>query len=432
MFYLVDADTGVTLGSARATVQTPSFYANPNPVNVYDNTGLGQTTIYWSAPGVSTVQIRVGSPSGQLFSESGSTGQGTTGKWVSNGLTFYLVNAQGGYVLGSIPMAVQNGNGSPACNPAAGDCLNPIPCVDCSGQWTDNYQDTFHIHEDSQGQLNGSSATFQQAIVQNGLCPAVTYELIGQFTPLYGNTNTPARTDFTFSAINPDHGSTSSCQVSTNTTFTGSIASFGGGGGTNCGYATGTWTNSLGNSGSFTWTKACDLPTGSPAERSTFVGWGDQFNSDSGYAAFTAALTDGTNWDGRDVKETSAGNVQDSCNVAGAPTPAVTGGLWHVGMWGAYGSSSSTLSNDTYGIDFVGDRSDYVNLIKSQHISCIRSVSQAVQMFCSTPTLLNTTTPYTYQTNRLTRWYRVNGGSVTYQVGRGDDSCAGSSCSPTK
>jgi hypothetical protein len=431
-FYLVNADTGVALGSVTATVQTPSIYANPNPINLYDNTGLGQTTIYWTAPGLSTSEVRVGSPSGSLFAQTGSSGQQTTGKWVSNGMTFYLVNPQGGYVLGSVSVGVQNASGSPACNPSANDCVNPIPCMDCSGQWTDNYQDIFHIHEDSQGLLTGSSATFQQGVVQNGQCPAVTYELTGQFVRMYGNTNTGAKTDFTFSAINPDHSSTSSCQVSTNTTFTGSISSATGGGGTNCGYATGTWSNSLGYSGSFTWTKACDLPTGSPAERSTFVGWGDQFSSDSGYAAFTATLTDGTNWDGRDVREASAGNVQDTCNVVGAPTPAVTGGLWHVGMWGAYGTSTSILSNNTYGIDFVGDRSDYVNLIKSQHISCTRSVAQTMQMFCSTPTLWSPTMPYTYQTNQLTRWYRVTGGSVTYQVGRGDNSCAGSSCSPAK
>jgi len=40
--------------------------------------------------------VHVGSPTGPLFSRSGSTGTGTTGLWVTNGLAFYLQNVTGG------------------------------------------------------------------------------------------------------------------------------------------------------------------------------------------------------------------------------------------------------------------------------------------------------------------------------------------------
>jgi hypothetical protein len=76
-----------------------TFHANPNPVFVSDSTGLGQTTLSWNAPDASEVEIRIGSPSGANLGRQLSWGSTTTGKWVSDGMMFYLQDVSGGKAL---------------------------------------------------------------------------------------------------------------------------------------------------------------------------------------------------------------------------------------------------------------------------------------------------------------------------------------------
>ena len=78
--------------TVTVTPVTGTISANPNPIVVCDGTGLGVTTISWSA-NVSPVQIRVGAPDGGLLANGAASGSAATGKWVSNGLVFYLQNA---------------------------------------------------------------------------------------------------------------------------------------------------------------------------------------------------------------------------------------------------------------------------------------------------------------------------------------------------
>ena len=88
--------TGV-LPSQNALPQDPTvFYANPNPIDVTDGSGLGQTTLFYNAPSASTVQIHLGAPDGPLFAGGNSTGQATTGKWVTDGMVFYLQDVTDG------------------------------------------------------------------------------------------------------------------------------------------------------------------------------------------------------------------------------------------------------------------------------------------------------------------------------------------------
>jgi hypothetical protein len=79
---------------AQAAAQT-FISASPNPIPVQPGQD-GITTLSWNAPASSFVEIRVGSPSGTIFAEGGSSGSQTTGAWVGNGLTFYLQDASGG------------------------------------------------------------------------------------------------------------------------------------------------------------------------------------------------------------------------------------------------------------------------------------------------------------------------------------------------
>ena len=67
-----------------------SFYSSSGPVKP---AALGKTTLHWKAKGADKIQIRVGSPMGNLFAEGGDFGSATTGSWVQSGTIFYLIDA---------------------------------------------------------------------------------------------------------------------------------------------------------------------------------------------------------------------------------------------------------------------------------------------------------------------------------------------------
>jgi hypothetical protein len=60
---------------------------------------VGTATLTWKAPNAQIIEIRVGSPSGPLFTEFASKGSATTGAWVADGMTFYLQDVTGGKPL---------------------------------------------------------------------------------------------------------------------------------------------------------------------------------------------------------------------------------------------------------------------------------------------------------------------------------------------
>jgi len=70
--------------------------ADPNPIKVCDGSGLGITKLNYSAKGPSFVEVRVGSPGGALLAQTGPVATATTGKWVANGMVFYLQDISGG------------------------------------------------------------------------------------------------------------------------------------------------------------------------------------------------------------------------------------------------------------------------------------------------------------------------------------------------
>lgn len=84
--------------------------ASPDPI-LTDN-GYGETTLTWSTTARHT-QLRVGTPEGPPTGGGGSSGTLRTGPWVTNGMTFYLQDADApdpaspAATLGSIAIAVQ-------------------------------------------------------------------------------------------------------------------------------------------------------------------------------------------------------------------------------------------------------------------------------------------------------------------------------------
>lgn len=77
----------------------PSITADPNPIKVCDGSGVGITKLSWTASGPEKVEVRVGRPDGDLFAQTTPTATADTGKWVTDGMTFYLQDATTGKQL---------------------------------------------------------------------------------------------------------------------------------------------------------------------------------------------------------------------------------------------------------------------------------------------------------------------------------------------
>jgi glycosyltransferase involved in cell wall biosynthesis len=70
---------------------------NPVPVQYHNRFPIltGETTLSWSSIGTETVEVHINSPDGPLFSRSGPSGKASTGKWVRDGIVFYLQDVSG-------------------------------------------------------------------------------------------------------------------------------------------------------------------------------------------------------------------------------------------------------------------------------------------------------------------------------------------------
>ena len=100
-FSLVDPASGQTLSTltvhTAATAGQVTFSANPNPIVLAPGTTVGQTTLSWNAPGYNGLQIWV---AGVLFAAGRpASGSVQTGDWVSNEMTFSLVNPINGQTI---------------------------------------------------------------------------------------------------------------------------------------------------------------------------------------------------------------------------------------------------------------------------------------------------------------------------------------------
>jgi hypothetical protein len=90
------------LNAASATAATNTgvqFSASPNPIPLNGAT-YGTTTISWNAPAPTQyIQIRVGSPTGPLFSTNFPSGSMATNAWVVDGQLLYLQDISNGKPL---------------------------------------------------------------------------------------------------------------------------------------------------------------------------------------------------------------------------------------------------------------------------------------------------------------------------------------------
>lgn len=116
-FFLQNKSTGATLATLVARlmpVVTPppvpraELKASPEVIPVNPGQTLGKTTIQWSAPGIQSVEVHVGSPTGPLFAAGGSTGSAITGDWVTHGMVFYLIDRTTKQTLGTVTVTLKD------------------------------------------------------------------------------------------------------------------------------------------------------------------------------------------------------------------------------------------------------------------------------------------------------------------------------------
>jgi hypothetical protein len=99
-YSLATALAGAAIVGLASTGNPPAYHAasltaSPNPIPVQPGQD-GATTISWSAPSATAIQVRVNSPSGGLLTEYGNIGSMATGVWVTDGTIFYLQDASTG------------------------------------------------------------------------------------------------------------------------------------------------------------------------------------------------------------------------------------------------------------------------------------------------------------------------------------------------
>ncbi len=82
-----------------STSKNATITADPNPIQVCDSSGTGLTKLTWTSVGPAVVEMHVNSPNGDLLARTGANGTAATGKWVTNGMIFYLQDVTGGRSL---------------------------------------------------------------------------------------------------------------------------------------------------------------------------------------------------------------------------------------------------------------------------------------------------------------------------------------------
>ena len=105
LFLAACADTGSSTQNGSAATGKPGvLVAEPNPIQVCDTSGVGVTTLRNRSSVGGAVEIRIGSSTGKLFAAVGRDGKAETGKWVTDGMQFFLVN--GTETLGTVTVGV--------------------------------------------------------------------------------------------------------------------------------------------------------------------------------------------------------------------------------------------------------------------------------------------------------------------------------------
>jgi len=108
---------------------------------------LTRAVVHWRTSGVRAVEIRVNRADGSLFSSGGPSGSETTGRWVSDGMTFFLLDASDGGPASTDRMLATatvwldgsrcfTQHGSIAVRPGSADTTDPSGSGPYSAMWS--------------------------------------------------------------------------------------------------------------------------------------------------------------------------------------------------------------------------------------------------------------------------------------------------------
>jgi len=92
------------LQAARASetsgvAEAAGLMARPDRILQPDGSGFAATELFWKIPDGVAGEIHVNAPDGPLFTAADGPGHARTGKWVSDGMRFYLQDVSGGKIL---------------------------------------------------------------------------------------------------------------------------------------------------------------------------------------------------------------------------------------------------------------------------------------------------------------------------------------------
>ncbi len=90
LFALLGCGDGSDASSSSTARSDSIIVADPNPIQVCDGSNHGQTVLSWRTTVATAIHIRIGSYDGPLLAHLGPKGTTPTGKWVTDGLEFYL------------------------------------------------------------------------------------------------------------------------------------------------------------------------------------------------------------------------------------------------------------------------------------------------------------------------------------------------------
>jgi glucose/arabinose dehydrogenase len=149
--YTLDSVALHVIGAAATA--TGSITADPNPF-LANAQGVGQTTLAWSSYGTSAVEVHVNTPNGPRFA-GGDPGSFSvaTGRWVVDGMTFYLQNVSNGLPLTAANTLATVTMSAVSRTPSGSISANPNPFVpNAQGlgrttlTWTSAGSNTVEIH----------------------------------------------------------------------------------------------------------------------------------------------------------------------------------------------------------------------------------------------------------------------------------------------
>jgi hypothetical protein len=87
------------VAKAAASPHEVTLVARPDHVIQPDGSGLGGVELFWTVPDGVASEVHVNAPDGALFVSSSGFGHARTGKWVNNGMQFFLQDVSGGKPL---------------------------------------------------------------------------------------------------------------------------------------------------------------------------------------------------------------------------------------------------------------------------------------------------------------------------------------------